>query len=79
MTLTLEEIRDLAAAVLAACEGTPAEGLAPKWEDGVPCCSSGCPHWDDGRRCTVIDDRTSWLCETAVQVMARLVLAGRRP
>ena len=78
MTLTLEEIRNIDAAVRAACEGTPAAGLAPNWEDSVPGCSTGCRHYD-GRWCSVAEAAAGWLCEPAVVTMARLVLAGRGP
>lgn len=52
---------------------TPSEPISPIWDESVPICSDDkCQHFD-GKRCRVIGDRPSRICEPAVMAMAELL------
>ena len=68
---------DLLTLIRRACEGTPAEGLAPHLDGSVPYCRNDCPHYRDSTSCAarsglIVED----VCEPAAEALARLAVEG---
>jgi|SRR5690606_30565585 len=60
----------------AVAEGVPP--AMPRWEGGVPCCRyDDCVHYD-GKRCELLGERPSSLCEPVVAGMASDLERTRR-